>query len=313
MSHDQSTIFPSLAQSPERCTGLSWDGLLAIEQHRVPPGEFAECRPRTHVVTLHLSPACPTEWWVDGEMLSAVTVAKNQLSLVSEGTRLGWRRCAEAEELHAGLDPAFVRGIAGRGDVEFRNLLTFENPGITHIMRTLRVELRQNCPTGRLYVESLATALALKLLHSYSVHPVRIAGHRGGLPPARLRRVLEYIESHLDEDTSLRQLGVVAELSPHHFATQFQQATGLPPHRYVLRRRAERAKELLADPERSLADIAYALGYSSQAHFTTMFRKLVGLAPGAYRNATGIISAPDDVVFSGRTRNSHEKAKAAER
>ena len=74
-------------------------------------------------------------------------------------------------------------------------------------------------------------------------------------------------------------------LSPDHFAAQFRRSTGLPPHRYVLQRRVGRAKELVAAGRLSLAEIGYALGFPSQAHFTTTFRKLVGTTPGAYRSA----------------------------
>ena len=287
MPHIQSTIFPGLPSSAERCFGQSWDGVLAIEHHRLPPGESIEYHPRAHVVTLHLSRTCPIQWRLDGDMV-LVTVAKNQLSLLSQGTRVGWRRSAESEQFHVGLDPAFVGGVAGQGEVQFCNLPIFENTGITHITRALSAELRQKCPMGQLYAESIATALTLMLLRSYAVRPIRITAHGSSLPPARLRRVLDFIDDHLEEDTSLRQLAVVAGRSPHHFATLFRHATGLPPHRYVLHRRAERAKELLADRRRSLADIAYALGYSSQAHFTTMFRKLTGATPGAYRSTLGL-------------------------
>ena len=68
-----------------------------------------------------------------------------------------------------------------------------------------------------------------------------------------------------------------------HFARLFRHSTGLPPHRYVLQRRIARARELVADRRQSLAEIGYELGFPSQAHFTTMFRRLVGTTPGAYR------------------------------
>ena len=108
--------------------------------------------------------------------------------------------------------------------------------------------------------------------------------HSGGLSPARLRRVLDHIELHLDESLSLRQLAVLARLSPNHFAAQFRLNTGLPPHRYVMQRRITRAKELVVDGRLPLVEISCSLGFPSQAHFTTTFRKLVGATPGAYRS-----------------------------
>jgi AraC-like DNA-binding protein len=107
--------------------------------------------------------------------------------------------------------------------------------------------------------------------------------HRGGLPCARLRSVLAYIETHLAEVLRLEDLAALARLSTDHFAVQFRQSTGSPPHRYVVQRRIERSKTLVAETELSLAEIGYALGFAHQAHFTTTFRKLVGVTPGTYR------------------------------
>lgn len=153
-------------------------------------------------------------------------------------------------------------------------------------MLALRAELRAGCPSGQLYGEALATALAVLLLRHCAIVPAaRVDDHPrgGGLPAARLRRVLDHVEAHLSEDNSLRGLAALAGLSPRHFAAFFRQSTGLLPHQYVLRRRIDRAKELLPDPRPSTAEVSYALGFPSQAHFTTMFRKLTGTTPQAYR------------------------------
>jgi AraC family transcriptional regulator len=214
-------------------------------------------------------------------------VPTGSLGLVTKGAKLWWRRSQETETLVTALDPLFVAAIANHsvhGDhVEFPNLPVFQDSKIAHILLALRAELREGCPAGRLYGESLAAALAVHLLRRYAVSPGRSGVHKGGLPPARLRRVLDYIETCLAEDTSLRLLAELAQLSPDHFAALFKQSTGLPPHRYVLQRRIVKAKEMLTDGRLSLAEIGFALGFTSQAHFTAMFRKLVGATPGAYR------------------------------
>ena len=118
--------------------------------------------------------------------------------------------------------------------------------------------------------------------------------HRGGLSPARLRRVFKHIETALDGDTSLHRLAELAGLNPYHFAFAFRQSTGLPPHQYVLHRRGERAKELLTNPQLSLAEVGYAAGFASQAHFTTVFRRLLGTTPAAYRK--GLSSEVQEVA-----------------
>jgi len=106
---------------------------------------------------------------------------------------------------------------------------------------------------------------------------------RGGLSPTRLQLVLEQIENFLGEPVSIEGLASVALLSRRHFATAFKQSTGTSPHRYVMSRRIERAKRLLTQSGFPIAEVGYQIGFSSQAHFTTMFRKLVGMTPGAFR------------------------------
>lgn len=111
----------------------------------------------------------------------------------------------------------------------------------------------------------------------------KIFERRGGLPPARLRHVKDYIHSHLDENLSLRKLAELAQMSPYHFGRLFKQSTGLSPHQYVLRQRIAKGRELLGDEHLSIAEISSQLGFASQSHFTTVFRNLAGTTPNHYR------------------------------
>ena len=109
-------------------------------------------------------------------------------------------------------------------------------------------------------------------------------GRDGALPWGRLRAVVEYIEGHLDGGPTLAQLAAVVGLNPYHFARQFQAATGLPPHQYVIARRVERAKRLLqAGTDLSLAEVALRAGFSDQSQFSHHFKRLIGVTPGQFR------------------------------
>src|SRR5262249_29384347 len=84
-------------------------------------------------------------------------------------------------------------------------------------------------------------------------------------------------------------LAAVAYLSPYHFARQFKAATGLPPHRYVIARRVERAQQLLQDGgDLSLAEIAARTGFSDQSQLARHFKRLVGVTPGQFRTPARI-------------------------
>jgi AraC family transcriptional regulator len=105
----------------------------------------------------------------------------------------------------------------------------------------------------------------------------------GKLSRERLRRVTDYIEAHLAEPLSLREIGEIACLSPFHFSRCFKRSMGVGLHAYVLRRRIEHAKQLMVYSDLSLAQIASAVGFDSQSSFTARFSRDVGLTPGRFR------------------------------
>jgi AraC family transcriptional regulator len=101
----------------------------------------------------------------------------------------------------------------------------------------------------------------------------------------RLKRVLQYVDDHLAAKLTLRDLATVAGLSRMHFAAQFRVAMRLRPHEYLMKRRIERAEELLKRPEVSLAEVASTVGFQTQAHFTTVFKRFAGDTPYQWRSA----------------------------
>lgn len=105
----------------------------------------------------------------------------------------------------------------------------------------------------------------------------------GALQKWRLKRVMAYIDDHISEAISLTDLAGAAGLSRMYFAARFRAATGLRPHEYVLRRRVEQAKAMLGQTDESLVEIAFNVGFQTQAHFTTVFKRFTGVTPGRWR------------------------------
>lgn len=133
---------------------------------------------------------------------------------------------------------------------------------------------------GRRYLDSLSETLLLHLAR---------AGGRPRLPgpPASpVLRIADYIERHCTEDLRVEMLAAEAGLSPAYFSELFRKTVGMPPHRYLLQARIERAREALSLTSLDLASIALELGFSSQSHLTAVFRKIVGMTPAEYRRAT---------------------------
>lgn len=156
---------------------------------------------------------------------------------------------------------------------------------VRSIAVAVATELDAGMPTGKLYVESLANALAVHVLRHYSTESLIPDLNFGGLPARRLRRVEEFIEANIDRDLSLTELAEEAGLSTYHFARAFKQTTGQTPIQFLTARRIEHARRLLAGSQQSIAEISLSVGFKNQSHFTTLFRKLTGATPGAWRNA----------------------------
>jgi AraC-like DNA-binding protein len=108
---------------------------------------------------------------------------------------------------------------------------------------------------------------------------------RGGLSPGALRRVREYIAAHIQENLDTRTLASHAGLSTYHFSRAFKASVGMPPHRYLLEQRVRKAAELIERSEQLLVNIALAVGFADQAHFSRTFHTLVGLTPCQFRRA----------------------------
>ena len=161
------------------------------------------------------------------------------------------------------------------------------DPGVVSLVLSMRDEIRAGCPTGRLYGEALSVALSEYLRRRYGRGPAPARGFGQGLLPAQVRRVREYIRSHLGSDIGLAELAEQVNLSPHYFSMLFKQALGVPPHQYVLQERILEAQRQLATGRTPISELAVSLGFSDQSHFSQAFRRITGTTPKRYQSDAG--------------------------
>jgi AraC family transcriptional regulator len=156
--------------------------------------------------------------------------------------------------------------------------------------------LIESGPAGDgIYVESVARTL---VMHVARLEPLRHTVK--ALPKWRIKRVQEYVGSHLEECISLADLAKAAGLSRMHFAAQFRAATGCRPHDYVLQQRIERAKDILFTTNMPLAEVALAVGFYAQPHFSTVFKRLTDETPARWRKSHRACAALPEAL--GRIR-----------
>ena len=134
-----------------------------------------------------------------------------------------------------------------------------------------------------LALHSLEDTHAQEVVDAYlgaTLAPVEVVG---GLPPRRLQRVFAHIRENIARDLSVAELAQVVGMSQYYFSKLFKMSTGTTPHQYVMRQRVERAQEQLRESRTALAEVATLVGFETQSHFTSVFRRLVGATPKHYR------------------------------
>jgi AraC-like DNA-binding protein len=104
-----------------------------------------------------------------------------------------------------------------------------------------------------------------------------------GLPVDVLAIVVEHIRHNLNQPLDVAALAKLAGMSPSHFSKLFKISFGFSPHQFILHQRVERSKVLLLEGNTKIVDVAFEVGFETQAHFTTVFGNLVGVTPRQFR------------------------------
>lgn len=179
---------------------------------------------------------------------------------------------------------AHASGRPAAGDVVLGDPSLTQDAAISRLAHALMCVQAEGLSFGSLFIDSIGLAIVTRLLAREMPVVRKAAEHAvNPLPRWRLQRAIDYIDAHLFEPIRLEDIAGSTGLTRMHFAAQFRAATGMRPHEYLLQRRIEEARALLAGSERSVIEVALATGFRSQAHFTTVFRQRVGETPARFR------------------------------
>jgi AraC family transcriptional regulator len=249
-------------------------------------GLFERPATPTHLLALHASGPVRASCRCDGRLDRRIQ-RRGDIDIVPAGFPGSWEDEGPATALAIGLPPALLR-IAAEGmgvdpdRVDLTPQLQLRDPLIEHIGWALQADLEADHPGGGLYAESLGMALAAHLVRRYAA-PANGAAMRQALSKPQLRRVLDFIENHLDEELTLVRLAAIAGVSASHFKPLFKQSLGIPVHQYVVRRRVEQAKTLLLEGGMAMSEIAATAGFAHQSHMASCMRRILGATPSEVR------------------------------
>jgi AraC family transcriptional regulator len=205
-----------------------------------------------------------------------------------------WRMEAASEDMSMLLEDRFIQKLAAEAGanpdkIEVVPFFSAPDLQVERIGLALLSEMETGGLGGELYAESLANVLALHLLRHHSSlgrSSTWESEREGGFSKRTLGRVTDYINENLSRKLTLTEIAGVANLSTDHFARSFKAATGLSPHQYVIHQRVERAKTMLVGTDRSIVDVAGAVGFSNQSHLAFHVRRLLSVSPKALRQSS---------------------------
>jgi len=274
--------------------GMRWKGLQAV-RYRKNHSELSWVgTPGTHVLVLTIRPPQKMQLRY-GEVKRDMPPPVGSIVVVPAGSCVRVRWQGSLDVLLIYLEPSLVARVAAESfesdptRTAVPPLDGLNVPELRSAMLAVDAELRAGGRGGPQLAESLATILCVHLIRHITGPHQRTPSPDGVLPRCKLHSVIKYITENLDGSPTLEQMAAVAHLSTYHFARQFRAATGLAPYQYVIVRRVERAQELLREEDDlGLGEVAFRAGFSDQSHFSSHFKRIVGVTPRQFRMAARI-------------------------
>jgi AraC family transcriptional regulator len=269
----------------------SWPGITAHYVRFAGPLEFDfRIDQPTSYIALHGFRRVDGETSTAGLPRSYTKDLRNKLTFAPAGCLVeGWSQIAKPGSLvtlHL-TQTELAQAASTRQPIDLANLspqVAFDDHALR--MALLRFQEILHDPSLDIpgYAETLGELVAFELGRIASHQPRQLT-HQGGLTARQVRIVTEYMDAHLTDKITISELAALLDLTRFHFIRTFKQATGTPPHQFMIRRRVDRAKELLADSRSSVAEVAERTGFGSPIQLTRAFRRVLGTTPSAVRRS----------------------------
>jgi AraC family transcriptional regulator len=281
-------IYPCepLIQSIDLVRPMAAD-LLTLEYFEAEPASMPTDKYEQHHIILNLrEEPHRLENWRDGEHRNFV-YHKNEIIVTPAGVESGWRWHVKSKCIIITLDPAKFEkfAVTELGVVltseQLKDLPQFLDEDITQsgiqLLEALQCELG-----SQVMFESFARIFLTKLILKYGLQASEYKFSKS-FTARHYKQVLDYIAVNYGNNILLEDMAAKADLSPSHFSRLFKQTIGQSPYQFLTSYRIEQAKKMLDNPNILMVDIAIGCGFSDQAHFSRVFKKIESTTPKQYR------------------------------
>jgi AraC family transcriptional regulator len=269
----------------ERILAGSWGDGVA-ESHEVSSAGDE----RFYTVGISLT-ATTLKFQHNGEVICDGPVMPGSIQITAPGESVKASYASPCRVMHLFIAPSLLsrrydeaEGQLVRPDLSGQSPRIFRDIAIERLALALQDANSLADSFGRMYADSVCDAILARLLaRRTDGTPARADSKGAPLPRWRLRRAIDFIEANLANPIGLAEVAASTGLTRMHFAAQFRSTTGYSPHAYLLRRRLEHAQMLLRSSDFSVLNVALSCGFSSHAHFTAVFKRMIGEPPNAWR------------------------------
>jgi AraC family transcriptional regulator len=264
--------------------GRAWNAIDAALVN-IPRGLWPTPGSELHRLGMHFGPPVNADCSVGGMRMRRVQ-KPGDIDFIPAAMDGCWEDDADCQILRLSLHPSLLEQVAGElgrdvAKIDLIPRLQLRDARIEAIGWAIKADLEADTPSDPLYIDCLAQALAVRLIETATDSRPHTEDSRAPRMSTRqLRLLTEFIETNLDRRLHLTDLAAVAGVSVTRLKTLFRNSTGTPVHQYVIRRRIEYARALIATTTMPASEIALASGFAHQSHMASTMRRILGQTPG---------------------------------